>query len=59
LQRSTAIRPFADIRDENRIVRHRRAKFICGPRVIAERARAVDSAAIGAIVVWWLAPSEV
>src|SRR3954465_4502330 len=32
---------------------------ICGPRVIAERARAVDSAAIRAIVVRWLAPSEV
>jgi len=31
----------------------------CGPRVIAERARAVDSAAIRAIVVRWLAPSEV
>src|SRR4051812_44465701 len=32
---------------------------VCGPRVIAERARAVDSAAIRAIVVRWLAPSEV
>jgi transposase len=35
------------------------AKGLCGPRVIAERARAVDSAAIRAIVVRWLAPSEV
>src|SRR3954447_13819507 len=33
--------------------------MVCGPRLIAERARAVDSAAIRAIVVRWLAPSEV
>jgi transposase len=36
-----------------------RQRGLCGPRVIAERARAVDSAAIRAIVVRWLAPSEV